>query len=373
MNILLLSAYDAASHIYWRKGLVEQFPEHNWQVLTLPPRFFAWRIRGNSLSWALGEQALLTRNYDLIVATSMTDLSALKGLVPNLAPIPALVYFHENQFAYPESGREFGSIEPKILNIYTALAADRVLFNTHYNRDTFLAGARKLLKKMPDQVPVGVIDRLEQRSSVLPVPLPDSLFGSVVKPAEITWDDSPLAARPLRLVWAARWEFDKGPDRLLTILRTLEHRGLDYRLCVLGERFRHTPKDFDLIESEFAHRLDQFGYAESRDEYLSWLRAGDLFLSTATHEFQGLSVLESVALGCVPVLPGREGYPELFDQQFIYRDCRNDLKGEATAAVDKIVGLVEQLNDGKITAPDISGLSWKALRADYQKIIEATF
>jgi len=53
MKILLLSAYDAASHRHWREMLVTGFPEHDWTVLTLPPRHFNWRMRGNALSWAM--------------------------------------------------------------------------------------------------------------------------------------------------------------------------------------------------------------------------------------------------------------------------------------------------------------------------------
>ena len=375
MKILLLSAYDAASHIYWRKGLVAQFPEHDWQVLSLPPRYFSWRIRGNSLSWAFGEQAVLSQSYDLIIATSMTDLSALKGMAPQLATVPTLVYFHENQFAYPESGREFGSVEPKILNIYTALAADRVLFNTEYNRSTFLNGSRKLLKKLPDQVPAGLIDQLAARCEVVHVPLPDSLFAGPL-PASvpvIVWStEQPVNNRPLRLIWAARWEFDKGPDRLLAILRVLERRGVDFRLCVLGERFRHSPKDFDQIETEFAHRLDQFGYAESREEYLNWLHAADVMLSTATHEFQGLSVLEAVAMGCIPVLPGREVYPELFAASYIYDDCGKDIGREAEIAADCILQHRARLTEGEAEIPDVHSLSWSQLRLAYAQAMEDT-
>lgn len=375
MKILLLSAYDAASHIYWRTGLVAQFPEHHWQVLSLPPRYFSWRIRGNSLSWAFGEQEVLSQSYDLIIATSMTDLSALKGMVPQLAGIPTLVYFHENQFAYPESGREFGSVEPKILNIYTALAADWVLFNTEYNRSTFLNGSRKLLKKLPDQVPAGLVERLAARSEVVHVPLPDDLFtvqeGEPDKP--IVWDTQQnIESRPLRVIWAARWEFDKGPDRLLVILQEMERRGMDYRLCVLGERFRHSPKDFDQIAEEFSHRLDQFGYADSREEYLSWLQAGDVILSTATHEFQGLSVLEAVAKGCIPILPEREVYPELFAKAYLYEDCGKDIHREAQLATNRIQQHAERLHAGQAEIPAIDSLSWSQLRSSYVDAIART-
>ena len=51
MKILLLSAYDAQSHKRWRTGLVAQFPEYQWTVLSLAARFFSWRLRGNAYSW----------------------------------------------------------------------------------------------------------------------------------------------------------------------------------------------------------------------------------------------------------------------------------------------------------------------------------
>jgi len=368
MKVLLLSAYDAASHRHWRQTLVAQFPEWDWQVLTLPARYFAWRIRGNSLSWAFGQRELLEQPYDLVIATSMTDLSALRGMVPVLAQIPTLVYFHENQFAYPESGREYGSVEPKVLNIYTALAADYVLFNSGYNRNSFLAGAQVLLKKMPDQVPAGLIERLQARSSVLPVPL--NIEQS--HPSRI-WPDDTLGAatdRPLRILWAARWEFDKGPDRLRLILNALEQRGLNYRLALLGERFRHSPKEFEQIGQAFSHRLDQFGFAESRTEYLSWLRGADLVLSTATHEFQGLAVLEAVAQGCVPVLPARQVYPELFAPEYLYPSMGDaDTASEAEQAADLITAWDVKRRTEGLTAPDVSRFSWKVQREAYLKVV----
>lgn len=372
MHILLLSAYDAESHRYWRRGLVAAFPEHDWTVLSLPPRYFSWRIRGNSLSWAFNARETLEQPFDLIIATSMVDLTGLRGLVPKLASIPTLVYFHENQFAYPASGREFHSVEPQILNLYNALAADKVVFNSAFNRDTLIDGARKLLRKLPDAVPAGLPELIEQRSRVLPVPLPDEVFplpGQPPMSPEPPW----LAAEqhngddvPIKIAWAARWEFDKGPDRLLAIMRELERRAINYRMCITGQSFRNTPEAFTTIRHEFPHRLAQFGYVESGQEYRAWLASADAILSTAIHEFQGIAVLEAVAAGAIPVLPNRLAYPELVPATHLYDSHTDDLAREAQAAVDLLV----RIRDDQLQTPDVTQFSWGALRERYRDLLE---
>ncbi|WP_426416569.1 tRNA-queuosine alpha-mannosyltransferase domain-containing protein [Aestuariirhabdus sp. LZHN29] len=360
MRVLLLSAYDAVSHRYWRQGLVAQFPQWQWTQLALPARHFSWRIRGNSLSWGLGQSELLNRDYDLVVATSMTDLATLRGLVPKLGTIPTLVYFHENQFAYPLSDQRTHSVvELQMLNLYTALAADRVLFNSHYNRNTFLDGVEALLSRLPDHVPPDVRGRLEGLSSVLPVPL---LFENS-RGGGVDWGGTGDA---VRILWAARWEYDKGPERLLAALRMLEEKGVNYRLCILGERFRRVPEVFDIIENQFRHRLAQFGFADSRDQYLAWLASAHFFVSTSLHEFQGIAALEAVQQGCVPVLPKRLAYPELVPEDYLYASDLDSVEREAQALVERLMMLAQ----ARQPAPDVSGLCWAGLEASYRQLFE---
>jgi len=358
MRILLLSAYDAVSHRYWRQGLVNAFPEHDWTLLALPARYFSWRIRGNSLSWAFGERDLLNRRYDLVIATSMVDLTALRGFVPSLAATPTLVYFHENQFAYPESGREHASVEPRILNLYNALCADRVLFNSAHNRDTLLAGADALLRKLPDQVPPGLIDQIRTRSRVLHVPLPDSTF----LPHEPT-------DGPLEIVWNHRWEFDKGPELLLAAVTELQARAVPFRLHVVGQQFRSTPEVFGQLRRrlEQGGRLGRWGHIEAVDDYRRLLQRADLVLSTALHDFQGIAVLEAVAAGCRPVVPDRLAYPELFPA-----DCRYAEEDESRSLARMVERLAQRKAEGlRIDAPDICHLSWSALKPAWAEVIGA--
>ncbi|MDX1458405.1 MAG: DUF3524 domain-containing protein [Marinobacter sp.] len=328
-RILILSAYDVGSHRRWREQLVASQPDFDWRVLSLPPRYFRWRIRGNALSWL--EAPELRQQWDLLVATSMVDLATLKGCHPQLAAVPVLLYMHENQFAYPKSGQQHDSIDPQLVNLYSAIAANRIAFNSEWNRQSFLTAVSALLKKLPDAVPAGVVEALRAKSTVLPVPIEDRLFQG--RPA-------PLDRAVPHLLWNHRWEYDKGPDRLLALLRQLRANHQPFRLSVVGEQFRNQPREFAQIRMEFAGQIEQWGFLGSREDYDNLLRRADVVVSTAVHDFQGLSMLEAMAAGCLALAPDRLAYPEYVPPTQRYASVDHDIEQEARDASATLVRLL---------------------------------
>ncbi len=353
MRVLCLSAYDADSHRRWRVGLEAALGVgYDWTHLTLPPRHFAWRARGNALTWAMGpEREVLERQWDVVVATSTVDLSALRGLVPALARARTLVYFHENQFAYPMRGQAArNALHLRLHDVYTALAADRVLFNSAHNRDTMLDGARTLLGKLPDGVPPGVVDAIAARSRIVPVGIDDGLSAPEAR-----------APGPLRVVWNHRWEYDKSPEAFVRACELLVARGVEVEVAILGRRFRKVPDALARAEGSLASVLTAYGWVEQRADYVAALRRADVVASTAIHEFQGLAVLEAMACGCHAVTPDRLAYREYVPEACRYASTPDDPEAEGRA----LAGALEARVWEGSPSPDVSGYRWGALAARY--------
>jgi len=319
---------------------------------------------------------VLEAGYDVLVATSMVDLATLRGLVPSLAALPCVVYFHENQFAYPiaksvsaSTQQHSNTLEAQMVSLYSAIAADRVVFNSRYNQDSFIQGCDALLGKLPDKVPRGILSLFKAKMRVIPVPLRESGGGAASISAwrGVTVENT---KRVLRLLWVGRFEYDKGADRLLNALNILEQSGVDFELAVVGQQFRNSPVEFSQIKSQFAHRLVQFGYIESRVSYRGLLAGADIIFSTAIHEFQGLAVLEAVAEGCVPVVPGRLAYPELFPSDNCYQSYLDNSPLEAEGAAALIAEIFGGIIRGEMEVPDVSGFSATALKPRYAALIE---
>jgi len=361
-RILLLSAYDAMSHRLWRTGLAGMFPEFDWTQLALPARHFSWRIRGNSLTWGFSGQRQLTARYDLIIATSLVDMASLRGFCPALAEVPTLVYFHENQFCYPRNKEQSAPahdthLDAAMVSIYTALCGDRIIFNSEYNRHTFLAGAAELMQRLPDHVPDGIVHRL-RHSEVLPVPL------------QIHYQQEPASPRldpqVLQVAWNHRWEYDKGPELLLAIVEEVVARNLPVRFHLMGQQFRRRPAVMDRLVGLLTEPGDtpaaHVGHVADRRQYHRRLAGCDVVLSTARHDFQGLAILEACALGCTPLCPDDLVYPEYLQSDFLYKtDCSADLRESAGQAVDRLARWQRQQKAG-VPLPGFNPVRFTAAR-----------
>ena len=361
---LLLSAYAARSHKHWARAMQQMLPEWQWEVLELPPRHFSWRVRGNPLYWALERRGQLAAGHDLLVATSMVDLATLRGLVPELAALPTLLYFHENQFAYPASPRQHSLLEAQMVSLYSALAADRLAFNSAWNRDSFLQGCAALLRRLPDCVPAGVVDALAARSEVLPVPIDPP-----AESEQAWWPGSAgdASSRPLRLLWLGRLEYDKGLEGLLAVMDALAACGPPLELAVVGQEFRELPPALAALKARHAQRLVHCGNLPDRGQYLGLLRGADVVLSTALHEFQGLALLEAVARGCRPVVPARLVYPELYPEASCYPVYPGDPRREAEGAAERIRQLAHPRE--QIPGMDVSFCYPRALAPRYREVL----
>ncbi|WP_166258050.1 tRNA-queuosine alpha-mannosyltransferase domain-containing protein [Marinobacter salicampi] len=355
-RVLLLSGYDAASHRRWREQITALLEDYEWHTLVLPPRYFSWRIRGNALSWL--DEPLLQQDWDLVLATSMVDLAGLRSFNPSLARVPCLLYMHENQFAFPDSGKQLSSLEPQMINLYSALSADRVAFNSAWNRDSFLSGVGVLLDRMPDCVPGGIVERLRTKAAVLPVPIEDRLFV----------DSSRPASRGIpHLLWNHRWEYDKGPERLLKLLEVLAQEKFAFRLSVVGEQFRSRPPVFDQIHARFSGSIEHWGFLECREEYDALLHQADFVISTALHDFQGLAILEAMAAGCQALVPDRLAYREYVPHLNRYESHEADAESEARGAAWRLQELVARKQ------PFYKPEAWRAssLARDYRSLLDS--
>ena len=326
MKILLAEPYYGGSHKAWADGYVDH-SAHDVRLVTLPARFWKWRMHGGFLTLAeqVGEGIDTGWAPDVVLASSMMDVSAFAGALRNVLPgVPIATYFHESQFTYPLSPADKVDMTYQMKNWASAVVSDLVIFNSEYHRTVFRDHSMRFLNAFPEYKHVHRVGDVIDASIVLPVGVDlSTLSGYRVGPS-----GAPL------IVWNQRWEHDKGPLELKSIVELLIDSGVDFTVAMCGEVFVSVPPTFAEITEMLGDRLIHEGYA-ARDRYESILLEAAVVLSTADQEFFGIGVVEAITAGALPVLPNRLVYPERIDA--IGGDRSTTLFNDPTEAVSLIL------------------------------------
>ncbi|OEU54345.1 MAG: glycosyl transferase family 1 [Desulfuromonadales bacterium C00003096] len=365
MKLLVLEPYFTGSHAAWSQEYAAR-SRHRVEILSLPGRHWKWRMHGGAVT--LARQFLENRQpVDLLLASAMLDLTTFLALTRSKsAGVPAVLYFHENQLTYPWSPRDSDPPARRdahygFINYASALAADRVLFNSHYHRQAFLEALPAFLGVFPDHQEMASIDSIAAKSQVLPLGL-DLQRLDAHRPLM----DSHSQGPPL-LLWNHRWEYDKNPEEFFRALFLLQEQGLDFQVAILGESFAEQPAIFAEARRRLGERVVQFGYAADFADYARWLWRADILPVTAIHDFFGISVVQAMHCNCHPLLPKRLAYPEHVPQALHDDYFYDDFDG----LVVRLAESIEQVAAlrGRSVRPFVQDYDWGQLVGRYDELL----
>lgn len=360
MKLWLVEPYYTGSHQAWADGY-RAHSRCDIRLLTLPGRFWKWRMQGGAVTLARRAQALDERP-DLVLASDMLNLPVFLTLAgERLAAVPVALYFHENQLTYPLQPGEKRDLHYGFINFVSALRADTVIFNSAYHLGAFFEELPRLLKHFPDYNELWAVDALRGKSHVLPLGLDLARF-DVHRPRQAT------TGRPL-ILWNHRWEYDKDPETFFRAIYTLADEDLNFGLILLGESFRNWPAEFLEARQRLTGHIVHFGYAEDAATYARLLWQADVVVSTALHEFFGAAIIEACHCGCFPILPRRLSYPELIptaDQD----DCMYD---DFDGLLDRLRHAIRHIEKVRAFSLQrhVNAFDWRCLADDYDDLFEA--
>jgi glycosyltransferase involved in cell wall biosynthesis len=322
MKVLIVSPYHGGSHAAWAEGY-RAHSQHEVDLLTLPARFWKWRMHGGAVTLARRFMEGDAPLPDVILATDMLDLTTFLSLTRRrTSGIAVGVYMHENQLTdpLPEDGetgpmrRQLGERDHHyaFINFASLLTADFILFNSHYHHDSWFAALPNFLKHFPEYNELNTIETLRDKSSVLSVGVD---FGRLAIRDSTTNLQSPISNSPPLILWNQRWEYDKNPDDFFRALRVMQKEGVLFRLALCGQQYGQRPSTFTSAIEQFADQIIHVGYADE-EAYRRLLWQSAVTISTAHHEFFGISILEAIYCHTFPILPHRLSYPELIPEPY---------------------------------------------------------
>ena len=369
MNVLALEPWYGGSHRHFLDGLARH-STHDVRLVTMTDRYWKWRMQGGAVTLAAKAREITDDGFvpDVLFATSMVNLPAFLALTRDrFADTPVVLYFHENQLTYPLRDGQQRDLTYAYINYLSALAADRVVFNSAFHHDEFFEALPELLRRFPDYTHLRTAQRLREKSGVLHLGLE---LEALDRNAPLRKKDG---GAPI-VLWNQRWEHDKNPEAFFRTMNRLDDAGCAFRLILAGERFEEQPPAFETAFRRYADRIIHYGYAEDLPEYASLLHRADLVVSTSKHEFFGVAIMEAIRCGCHPLLPNRLTYPELIPERLhrplLHAPVLYEDENELFEILRRILTAEEQPLPPPVLRAIPEGLAWPEQIGAYDVLFE---
>ncbi|XP_073829500.1 tRNA-queuosine alpha-mannosyltransferase isoform X2 [Musca autumnalis] len=326
-SILIIEPFYGGSHKQLIDTLIECLNVTDYEIFSLPAKKWHWRARTGALYFS--QVIPQNHEYKVLFTSSVLNLAELLGCRPDLNVCKKIVYFHENQLVYPVREVKERDCQYGLNQIMTCLAADNVIFNSNFNRTSFLDNIQPFLNIQPDLKLKHLREKIEKKCEVIYFPIKFHAFpnkrlivGGDVQMNSLTTEN---ANDCLHLIWPHRWEHDKNPKLLVEVLLELNKRQVDFKVTICGETYNTSPEAFEGLQDKLGSKLINFGFL-SRDKYVKTLLDGDVVISTAGHEFYGVAMLEATYCGCMPIAPNKLVYPELYPKENLYNTSNQLIK-----------------------------------------------
>jgi glycosyltransferase involved in cell wall biosynthesis len=329
----------------------------------MPARFWKWRMHGGAITLARRFNETGQRP-DLIMATDMLDLTTFLSLTrATLHNTPIVLYMHENQLTYPLPADKFsGPMRRQLgerdrhyafINYASMLAADKVWFNSRFHLESFFAALPNFLKHFPEFNELGSVEKLRNKCEVMPVGID---FRRLDSGREEEEKSAEKAYEPL-ILWNQRWEYDKNPEPFFSALDILAREGLPYQVAICGQQFGKKPLAFAEGMERLGKRVAHFGYADV-ETYTRLLWKSDVTVSTAHHEFFGISILEAIYSRTFPILPDRLSYPELIPPEYHHTCLYSDFQGLVNRLREALTNVQESRRLAAALAEKMAVYDW---------------
>lgn len=318
----------------------------------------------------------LNRNLtpDVLLVTDMLDLTTFLSLTRSRTHrLKVMLYMHENQLTYPlpeEPGRgpmrrQRGErdLHYAFINYSSMLAADIIAFNSQFHMGDLFGQLPRFLGHFPEFRENESIGALKQKSTVLPVGVSREGLWRGTGPEGVRENQVPL------ILWNQRWEYDKNMDEFLSVMDTIASEGLSFEVALCGQSFQNQSESFLDAIKRLGSRVIHLGFADE-PLYHELLTRADITVSTAFHEFFGISIVEAITCRVFPIVPARLSYPEIVPDRFhprcLYSSRQSLLELLRSAITDR---------DGRVSwAEELSECmqvyDWRQVAPVYDRVLE---